>query len=59
MSEGTGTTLWWCRSCGMVWAADEAPICRHNIPPDIHYPARMMEPLPTYHPFHPEANYAF
>jgi hypothetical protein len=48
--------LWWCRSCGIVWAADEAPICRHNA---LDLPAREMEPLPTYHPFHPEASYAW
>jgi hypothetical protein len=46
--------LFWCRKCGMVWAATEPPICRHNVPPSRAVgapPAAWMEPLPPWHPF--------
>jgi hypothetical protein len=41
--------VFYCRTCGIVWACDEAPICRHLVidgPP----PERMV-PLPAWHPF--------
>lgn len=43
-------SLWWCRKCGIVWAAtgDEPPLCRHYAP-DL--PAAEMEPLPAHHPY--------
>ncbi|HET7121278.1 MAG TPA: hypothetical protein VFI17_08530 [Solirubrobacterales bacterium] len=41
--------LFWCRTCGVVWASEgEAPLCRHYAP-DL--PATEMEPLPSHHPF--------
>lgn len=45
--------LFWCRGCGIVWASDEAPICRHGV---IDGPrAERMVPLPAWHPFTEQA----
>lgn len=43
--------IFWCPSCGVVWAAseEEPPICRHMV--IYGPPARVMEPLPAWHPF--------
>jgi len=40
--------LWWCQTCGIVWSAEEAPLCRHYA---TDLPASEMEPLPDHHPF--------
>lgn len=37
----------WCRSCGMVRASDQAPWCRHYA---LDLPADRMVPLPLSHP---------
>lgn len=39
----------WCRVCGIVWVADEAPICRHGVIDGP--PVARMVPLPSWHPF--------
>lgn len=50
MSEQETPSLWWCLKCGIVWTAEEAPICRHNA---LDLPAAVMVPLPSYHPYYP------
>jgi hypothetical protein len=41
--------LYWCRKCGIVWADEAAPLCRHGV---IDGPAvARMEPLPKWHPY--------
>lgn len=45
---GSPRILWWCLTCGMVWAADDAPWCRHHAP---EMSPTKMKPLPSWHPF--------
>lgn len=42
-------TLWWCPKCGVVWAADDPPLCRHFVIDGP--PVARMEPLLSWHPF--------
>ena len=41
-------SLFYCEKCGIVWAADDAPVCRHYA---VDLPAAEMVPLPDWHPF--------
>jgi hypothetical protein len=41
---------YYCPTCGIVWASDQPPICRHGVIDSPIPPARMV-PLPSWHPF--------
>ena len=45
--------IYWCLTCAVVWADSEGPpICRHMVIDG--QPPKRMEPLPPWHPFHPQ-----
>lgn len=47
--------IFWCPTCGIVWADDDGPpLCRHMVIDGP--PARRMEPLPPGHPFRDKPN---
>lgn len=47
----TQHSLYWCPSCGMVWADYAPKLCWHSVPPSAAHPPRRMERLPSWHPY--------